>query len=288
MVKKTDKQALFEDYFHTLTEVMRTFETVFELEGVWSKVIGVDDTEKHHFSSHESEQAAKSHVRASSAWHSLSCLYDYSVEGIAGDLHPTDIVIGGAEVLSFITTENCSPSKEWERIVWQGDGRFALDDGEPLVLEKLAYLAGVDVRTVRNAISSGELSADKTDEGLRVDNASARKWLQGRRGFKPTVIFGEAIDSLDSISTPAAFGAFLTAQRARMGLDGGDKVVAFHPGLSAAALMEIEAGVFRLPIDTVFPLADFYQLDRKAFLACVMRVFFNEQLASLRESLLAK
>jgi hypothetical protein len=156
------------------------------------------------------------------------------------------------------------------------------------MLEKLAFLAGVDVRTVRNAISAGELIGHKTDLGLSIDNASARSWLNGRRGFKPTVIVGEAINGLQAVSTPADFGAYLVARRNKLGLDGKDKkIVVFHPGIDARAISEIEAGVFKLPINTAFPLADFYQLDRKEFLACVMRVFFGEQLSTLRETLLA-
>lgn len=285
MAKKLDKETLFEDYFQTITEVFSTFEAIFEVEGVWSKVIGAQDNEKYSFSSSETEQAAKNHVRASAAWHALSSLYDYAVDGIAGNLHPTDIVIGGAEVLSFVTTENRSPSKEWERIVWQGDGRYALDDGESIMIEKLAFLAGVDVRTVRNAISAGELTAHKTSLGLSVENASARSWLNGRRGFKPTVIVGESINSLLSVSTPSEFGAYLVAQRKKFGLDHSDKVIVFHASIDANSITEIEIGVFKLPIDAAFPLADFYQLDRKEFLACVMRVFFNEQLITLRETL---
>jgi hypothetical protein len=45
--------------------------------------------------------------------------------------------------------------------------------------------------------------------------------------------------------------------------------------------MQLEAGVFALPLDAVFPVADFYQVDRKAFLECVMRVFFYEELRML-------
>ena len=36
-----------------------------------------------------------------------------------------------------------------------------------------------------------------------------------------------------------------------------------------------------MPLDAVIPVADFYQLDRKAFLNCVMRVFFYEELRML-------
>lgn len=288
MAKKIDKEMLFKNYFDTAVEVFSTFEGVFEVKGVWSQIFGAEWGDGQAFNSPAIEQAAKDHVRSSWAWQQLSDLYDYAVDGNAGNRHPVDIVIGGAEVLSFIRTENHSPSFEWDYITAKGDGRFALDDGEAVLVEKLALLAGVDVRTVRNAISAGELVAFKSDDGLAIENPSARTWLLGRRGFKPTVMLDEDIGGLDDISTPAAFSAFMSAQSKRLGLDTeGNKLVAFHPSVDARAISEIEAGIFKLPLDTVFPIADLYRLDRKQFLSCVMRVFFSEQLSTLRETLIA-
>lgn len=288
MAKKFDKEVLFENYFQTADEVLSTFEKVFSINGVWHQFFGVETFGNYAFASSEAEQAAKDHIRTSGAWQALSDLFDYAVDGIAGSNDPTDIVIGGAEVLSYLNTENCSPAEEWNFVTALGDGRFALDDGQDIIISKLALLADVDVRTVRNAASAGELVAYKTDAGLIIENASARSWLQGRRGFKPTVIHSEPIAELEAISTPTEFGAFLSAQRKKLGLPGEEsKLIPFHPGIDARAIVEIEAGVFKLPIDTVFPLADFYQLDRKAFLSSIMRVFFGEQLTMLREAHIA-
>lgn len=287
MAKKIDKEALFENYFQTAVEVFAKFETVFNVDNVWSKIIGVDGSEMHGFGTHSTEQIAKDHVRASGAWQQLSQLYDYAVDGIAKD-HPIDMVIGGAEVLSYITTENVGPAIEWDNITAQADGRYALDDGSNVMLDKLALLAGVDVRTVRNAVSAGELVSSKTADGIYIENSSARKWLNGRRGFKPTVMLNRDSVNLEEVTGPAEFGAFLAAQRTKIGLVGDEnKLAVFHPSVDARAILEIETGVFKLPIDTVFPIADFYQIDRKDFLSCVMRVFFGEQLSALRETLKA-
>jgi hypothetical protein len=45
---------------------------------------------------------------------------------------------------------------------------------------------------------------------------------------------------------------------------------------------EVERGIFNLPLDSVFHLADFYRLDRKVMLSCVMRIFYPEQLQALQ------
>ncbi|MCA8947609.1 MAG: hypothetical protein KDB29_15340, partial [Planctomycetes bacterium] len=167
--------------------------------------------------------------------------------------------------------------------------RNALDGGSSVLMEKLAYLADVDVRTVRNAISAGELVAFKVTDGLQpgihIENASARSWLQGRRGFTPTVYRGETAQAIGDVSSPAEFGAFLVARRDQLGLDAGEgKLLPLVPGVNAKGLAAVEAGVFELPLNAVNPLADFYQLDRKAFLECVMRVFFNDYYTTILES----
>ncbi len=282
MAKQFNIDSLFDNYFDTAKEVFMIFENTFGVDGAFSKIMGVSDDDD--LNDPKVLQIAKDHVRASYAWSVLLTLYDYAVEGIAYD-HPIDIVIGGAEVLSFLKTENVSHSNEWEQIIALGDGRYALDDGDAMSLEKLALLADVDTRTVRNAISAGELSAEKSHGNLWVENASARSWLYKRRNFKPTVVPDSKVKELNTISTASEFGLFLSVRRTQLGIDNNNNLVVFHPNVDAKSIAEIEQGIFRLPIDTIFPIADFYQLDRKELLACVMRVFFSEQLSVLRQSI---
>lgn len=279
MAKKFNKEDLFENYFNTAKDVFINFELVFEVEGVCEQLFGAHPD--HDFN----DEAAKQRVRSSEAWQSLSHLYDYAVDGIRHDAkEPEEIVLAGAEVISYVTTENQGPAEEWDQIVAQGDGRFGLDNGSDLSLEKLALLADVDERTVRNAISHGDLVAHKDDGILFIGNTSARNWLSGRRGFKPSRIPTDLGGDISQISTPIEFGAFLLAQRKTLGLDTiGNKVVMLHPSVDLKTIMDIEKGVFKLPLDTVFPLADFYQIDRKGFLDAVMRIFFAEQLRSLQD-----
>ena len=285
--KRLTKEDLFKNFFFTAYETLWSFESWFGLEGARDSFFGAGDSDT--FEAVETREAASNRVRQSSAWAALSQLYDYAVDGNAGDEEPTDIVISGAEVLSLITTENYSPRAEWEMIVAKGDGRYALDAGEDVHLEKLALLADVDVRTVRNAISAGELQAFKVENvlhpGIYVDNASARTWLQGRRGFKPTIYSGQSTQAIEDVASPADFAAFLISRREQLGLASeGEKVFPVLPGVDSKGLSAIEAGLFTLPLNAVNPLADFYQLDRKAFLDCVMRVFFADYYAAILES----
>ncbi len=85
--------------------------------------------------------------------------------------------------------------------------------------------------------------------------------------------------NIENVRSPADFGGFLISQRKRIGLNSeSEKLAISHPSVDPHAVSEIEAGVFALPLDAVFPIADFYQISRQKLLECVMRVFFYEEL----------
>jgi hypothetical protein len=273
MAKTDQKEKLFQDFYYAVSNSLDSLERQYNVTGVLDQIFGKN----------ADEEQARSNLRTSRPWATLSALYDYAIDGIVGDADPMDIVIDGSDVLKLASSENHSPSTEWEDIVSMADGRYALDEGSPFMLYKVALLANVDIRTVRNAVSAGELVTFKSNDVLQVENASARRWLHGRRGFKPTVMpEGHSGLTLKTINSPADFGIFLAERRNHIGYgQTSDKLVVFHPSVNSQAISELEAGVFSMPLDTVFPIADFYQLDRKQFLECVMRVFFYEEMNML-------
>jgi hypothetical protein len=272
------KEELFEDFFHTAWNSLWALEIQFSIEGVRDQVFGKD----------VEEPEAKENLRNSNAWKTLTRVYDYAVNGVEPEADtPDSIVIDGSDVLKLVASENHWTSEAWDNIIAMGDGRFALDEGSPVDLYKVALLANVDVRTIRNAVSAGDLISFKSGEGGRIliENASARRWLHGRRGFKPTVMqSSEEMQRLDTVTTPAEFAAFLSHRRNQLGFDDSrDKLVVMHPSATPEAISQLESGVFSVPLDAAFPIADFYQLDRKTFLQCVMRVFFYEEMRMLSE-----
>jgi hypothetical protein len=281
--KSDHKEILFNDFFRSAFGTMQALEQHYGVPGVVEHIFGKEAC------SQANKEQAKASLRKSDAWSELSALYDYALHGIVSDLDgPSSVVINGSDVLKLASSEDWWPSSEWDDIIAMGDGRFALDDGDEITIYKLSLLAKVDQRTVRNAISAGHLVANKRNtmlegEQLCVENASARRWLYGRKGFKPTVVpGGEQNPSLASVSGPAEFGAFLTSQRKCIGLDTeAGKLVVFHSSVDPKAIAQLEAGIFSLPLDAVFPLADFYQVSRKEMLDTVMRVFFVDELIML-------
>lgn len=289
MARKFDKEALFEDFFNTASSAITTYELTFGINGVWSQVFGMDESNQYLFDdSDEVKQKAQDNLRANYSWERLSYLFDYAVDGLVSEMHPEDMVLGGADIISFITTQTESPSDYWSYIVSMADGRNGLNLGSDLHITKVALLADVDVRTVRNAISAGELKASKGDREIFVENNSAREWLHGRKGFKPTIYVDGKTKSLGAISTPLEFGSFLIARREQMNISFDDKKLAsMHQSLNAKVMQSIEQGLFSLPIDAAFAIADLYQVERKELLSCIMKVFYSEQYTILRESIKA-
>ncbi len=271
-----DKEDLFENFFHAARHALEDFELQFGLDDVVSKLFGESGE----------DAAERQRLRDSHPWWTLSALYEYSLNGVLHDGHDRadSLVIDGSSVLKLVDTEDQSPCADWWNLVAMGDGRYALDSGEGVMLEKLALLANVDARTVRNAISAGALTAWKKGDYVSVDNASARRWLHGKRGFKPTASSaGRALSSLKDVQTPVEFGAFLQAQRHRIDAGSDDlRTTPHHASVTKESIEQLEAGIFSLPLDTVFPLADFYLFGRKDFLDCVMRVFFEHELMVLQ------
>lgn len=282
-LKSDHKEILFNDFFRSALGTMEALEQHYGVTGVVEHIFGKDG------SSRENEDQAKASLRKSYAWTELSALYEYALHGIVSDLDgPSSVVINGSDVLKLATSEEWWPSSEWDDIIAMGDGRFALDDGEEITIYKLSLLAKVDQRTVRNAISAGHLVVNKRNtmlegEQLCVENASARRWLYGRKGFRPTVVTSDDhLLNLTTLSGPAEFGSFLVSQRKRIGLDTEDgKLVVLHTSVDPQVIAQLEAGIFSLPLDAVFPLADFYQVSRKELLDTVMRVFFVDELIML-------
>jgi hypothetical protein len=291
LVQLPRKERLFEDFFANMVSTTERLERLFGLTGVQGQIFGGPV-----FPYDQDLDEAKGRLRTNRSWLLVSEMYDYAVDGVsrAGMKDSPSgaedsLVIEAGEVIALLTGEESRPDAEWHQIVKMADGRFALADGMSLDVERLALLANVDVRTVRNAISSGALPAD---DGL-ISCSDARAWLLGRKGFKPTVYAHEDGWALPEVASAEQFGALLRQCRIRRAQQVttdaeavrdplvAEQLLDAYPGITHEMLREVEAGVFRLPLNLVTPLADFYGLPREEFLLCVMRVFFPEQLSVL-------
>lgn len=280
------KERLFADFFQRMVHMTGQFETLLSVRGISESVFdgeegNVDD----------SVQAAA--LRRHRTWALLSDLVDYALDGVAPTSNPDaysniveQMVDESAGLLALLAGHHFGRSEGWDEVLQTADARQALDEGEPLHPESVALLGGVDLRTVRNAMSSGAITSDANQQ---IDNQSARAWLLGRKGYKPTVRSGtEALD-LKAVQTPIDFSTMLRQQRERREreISGSDRVTSLlellpaNPGLTPAILAEVEEGLFRAPLSVVWPLADVYGLPRNDLLTCVMQVFFHEEFVAL-------
>jgi hypothetical protein len=271
MKKMYDLEELFKDILICTREALSSLENLFGVTSLYNQVLG-EDAEM------EAEQ-----LRASPAWATLHRLHDYALFGRLNGWEPLDIVLDGSTVIKLVSSESHWPGEGWQRLVAMADARNGLDQGDDVEQSRVALLANVDLRTVRNACSAGDLPSTKEHGLVFIENAAARRWLAARRGFIPTeVLQHDTVLSVAQVQTPADFGALLKRQRDNAtGNDGVARPPVRHPSVDADTLVQLENGVFALPLDAVFPLADFYGLPQHAFLECVMRVFFRTELDAI-------
>lgn len=146
----------------------------------------------------------------------LRALYDYAYHATLGakTAEPDDLDDGANEYLrDFLDAvsdrngllEDILANLQWsfdapaqwtliDQLIELHYARSTLDQGGSLTVEEVALLAGMSERSVRNALSIegpaglvGKRTESPTGERRTViENAEARRWLAGRRGFRPT------------------------------------------------------------------------------------------------------
>lgn len=287
---RKSKDELFENFLLVCHRVLPNVERFFGVKDVQAQACGLQPEEVATLDSGGSDELnarARDNLRRSEAWTCLVNLYDFAVDGIQRD-SSIDLVCSGADVVHLLTSESHSIDAQWHELIDMADARVALEMGTVLSVSRVALLANVDVRTVRNAISAGDLIASKQDGDVYVDGAAALAWLLQRKGFKPTLRPELEAKSLDELYCAPQLGDFLIERRRQLGMElEKGRVTVLHPSVDIKSLAALESGVFTMPLDAVFPVADFYQLDRKQFLSTVMRLHFADQLQALHEMIVS-
>ncbi len=266
------KKSLYDEYISLISETLAQLESQFRLPKLHEALFGhprkglYDDTEWTEITERFS---------ATRAWTRVSDLYDFAIDGILKNRSdPRWMIEEVDKLLPYLQATNPFVVCVKDTLLVLAQGRAALEAGFDLRFEALVKLADVDERTVRNAISAGELTFFKNDAKGLVNAVSARKWLEGRRGFVPTKFISTIGGAqLGDVKSPAQFGAFLNQHRTQRNTFPPPRGVP----MAKQSIEELERGVFNLPLSTTFELADFYCLDRGEFTDCVMRVFFRDQ-----------
>lgn len=257
----------------TLVEFARTF----NLPTVTEQAYGFDPGHPDEQLSEEKWAQVIERTRVSLEWRCFNTVHDFAVDGIYHEsVNVYAMLMDASNMARFFMAANPFETKQLDQLVDQAWARHEMEVGGFVRFDPFVRLAGVDARTVRNAISAGDLVFHKNDGNGLIEGASAKRWLTSRRGFKPTRMI-HSYPELATICTPAAFVQFLRNINAQRLNDG----FYLEPPASSRAMLELENGAFNLPLDAVNPLADYYGVSRKEFLKCVMRVFFAAQYQAL-------
>lgn len=290
MAKRITKEDMYKDFSLVSTEFLYKVSELFELKEVDIFAQAFHVQQSNFFK--DGEPIVTPHFQDTASWKKLSMLYDYAADGVIAESgmyedigdDVTELVIECDEILTLIQTMDYRVSEETRDILEAGDARFALDEGGNLTTLQIALLANVDERTVRNAVSAGELKVNKDAGQAYVINKSARLWLSNRRGFKETQLKQQISSDFSDITSPAELGAFLQVKREDRGFETiGNKINGDYPNIDLQILRELESGIFIHGLDVITPIADFYQLDRNEFLMKIMMIFFKNQLLSIKE-----
>lgn len=277
-----DEQLLdmFVDLMHRLIERLHD---VFWIDGIDKQIFGIELPRvpaPHLGESLPADTRAELRAKAieMKAWQCIKAVHEYAVKGIPHEqMRMYHVNQHARKITSLLRTVHHDKGAFLEEIVFMSEARCEVGRAYGKVsVESLVALADVDARTVRNAMAAGELVFKKNGPIVEFDPASARQWLAGRRGYVPTKPIVRTND-LNEIQTPAEFGQFVANIRAKIQ----EQSDTSEPPVDAKAIAALESGLFTLPLDLAFPLADYYGINRETFLKSVMRVFFPAQYSLL-------
>lgn len=179
-----------------------------------------------------------------------------------------------------------SPSSGLTDLLQRVRARVALDTQAELSVADLTLLSNMSERSVRNAISAGELAL--LSNGL-VSHAAGAQWLQGRRSFVPTRVEGATEDALPEQLQSSEIPGFIRRRMERVwGPFNQEQApqellqAAFEVNLSLMDILQaMEPHTLVAPQDCI-GLAKLMRVDSSWFTYQVMRSIFPEQMAMFK------
>ena len=105
------------------------------------------------------------------------------------------------------------------------EARHNLESGSQMNISEIALLADMNERSVRNAASAEGGAQLNFNQDQTIENHEARRWLSGRRAFKPTIFHrlssdpAAANDQLSSSEIPAFIAQRLLTTHADSGIE---------------------------------------------------------------------
>lgn len=132
-----------------------------------------------------------------------------------------DLTEGDGVFMIDASLSDIMATAQFRDMLSRADARQLLDSGEQLTISDIALLAGMNEKSVSNALhAQGEHGLASTD-GEHVENNEALRWLLSRRGgFKETTITSFSADSHPDGLTYAEISPFIQDRLKRLYPDG--------------------------------------------------------------------
>ena len=262
-------EELYRVFSVELEKHMEITERVFGITGIMEQLFG---------SQTPSERS--SFLKTNPAWRILETVYNYAVEGVPLPPDSINKMFSDAEfVLRTASYFGDFPSKEWANVISMSMVRNRMDYGGGVVAIDLALLAGVELRTVLDAVNDGKMLARDEGNGVvYISPVSASRWLLNRMDFKPTQARDVALP-LGSVKTVLDFRTAILRAREKAGMDIAKAAAMVGPMVDAADLERLERGILDLRAADRWRVAEAYGLDGKEFEEAASRVFYEREAA---------
>ncbi|MFV5508903.1 MULTISPECIES: hypothetical protein [unclassified Acinetobacter] len=289
--KVISKEEFFQNIYECALGNFSTMQAYMGIYGIMEQVFGVREYEDlgsayelPTFKIKQDEEKARTYFRNSSIWYPFEWVYEYAVNG-NGYKCCIDELTDCVDFIHIIHSDHFQITAQSNEIVTMALVRHALEH-DPTVNyfdadncnypKAIAQLAGIDLRTLKNAISAGEI---ETVSKYVLCATSLKHWLLRRKGFKPT--FYKKEEQQFFFNSPLSFSNTLKDAKKEL-------TTPFNPSDLLEKYPEIpnvieqlESGIFNLPLDSVSIIAKAYGIPYPILLKEILKTFYPNELAIL-------
>lgn len=284
------KEEFLQNIYECALGNFSTMEAYLGIHGIMGQVFGVNDFEElgsaHDlpvFKIEQEQELAKNYFRNGKIWYPFECVYEYAVNG-DGSKCSFDEITDCVDFKHILHSDHFQISKKSDDIITMALVRHSLDNDSKVMFFNssncnyplaIAQLASVDLRTIKNAVSAGEIESSSKNE---LCASSLKQWLSTRKGFKPT-FYTKQNDYFFNSKT--SFTEVLKKARENLGnkFDPKELINACpsHPNI----IQQLELGSLYLSLDKLPLVARTYGIPYPILFKQVMQTFYPNEYALL-------
>ncbi|NHC03463.1 hypothetical protein G9F31_06730 [Acinetobacter sp. 187] len=288
--KVISKEDFFQNIYECALGNFSTMENYMGIKGIIGQVFDIDSYELGsaydlpEFTHKHEEDRAKQHFMNHRIWYPFECVYEYAVNG-NGQKCCLDEITDCIDFSHILNSDHFQISTKSHEVITMALVRYNLEHDTyvnyfnadvcnyPLAI---ALLADVDVRTIKNAVSSQEI---ETITKIHLSAPSLKQWLLKRKGFKPT--FYSEKDTSYTFNSPTSFAKLLKDCREKLDKDfNPSDLISTYPN-NPNILEELELGIFNLPMNSVSLISKTYDIPYPTLLKQILKTYYPNEYALL-------